>query len=258
MVSPWGRDSRRWSSASSTPASPAPRRSIASTWSRTARSCSLATTRRRRWRPRHGSWSGSSRRPRFSRRRSDSPRLYRVWEGTLDVAGASDRDARCDRHRQSLHRERGARSCCARATALSRRDARAARRLPARARRRERRHHLLVRRRTEPRDRSGRRPGAPTGAEHPAGALLGPARRARLGRFEHDATFERYADRITLQIVDVGAALDREIEWTDLDAQAPTDRGDYYYLRVNQLDGARAWSSPWWVGGERREKASQD
>ena len=26
-------------------------------------------------------------------------------------------------------------------------------------------------------------------------------------------------------------------------------RGDYYYLRVNQLDGSRAWSSPWWVGG---------
>jgi len=26
--------------------------------------------------------------------------------------------------------------------------------------------------------------------------------------------------------------------------------GDYYYLRVTQLDGARAWSSSIWVGGE--------
>ena len=27
-------------------------------------------------------------------------------------------------------------------------------------------------------------------------------------------------------------------------------QGDYDYLRVTQLDGARAWSSPIWVGGE--------
>ena len=32
------------------------------------------------------------------------------------------------------------------------------------------------------------------------------------------------------------------------------DRGqagsDYYYVRVTQLNGAHAWSSPVWVGGE--------
>ena len=32
------------------------------------------------------------------------------------------------------------------------------------------------------------------------------------------------------------------------------DRGEganWYYLRVEQIDGHLAWSSPWWVGGER-------
>ncbi len=28
------------------------------------------------------------------------------------------------------------------------------------------------------------------------------------------------------------------------------DPGDWYYLRVVQVDGHRAWGSPWWVGGE--------
>ncbi len=29
------------------------------------------------------------------------------------------------------------------------------------------------------------------------------------------------------------------------------DREDWYYVRVEQADGHLAWSSPWWVGGER-------
>jgi len=28
------------------------------------------------------------------------------------------------------------------------------------------------------------------------------------------------------------------------------DPGDWYYVRVEQVDGHLAWSSPWWVGGE--------
>ena len=46
----------------------------------------------------------------------------------------------------------------------------------------------------------------------------------------------------------------------DADADLATDdaasTGDYYYLRVNQLDGSRAWSSPWWVGGRGRESSA--
>ena len=190
---------------------------------------------------------------------SDSPRLYRVWEGTLDVAGAARRDARHDRHRQSLHRERDARSGCAGATALSRRDPRAPRRLPARARRRERRHHLLVRRRAGPRDRSRRRPGAPAGAEHPAGALHGPAGRARrrpLRARRHVRALRRphhACSWSTSRPARSGARVDRPRQ-----PAHRRPRGDYYYLRVNQLDGARAWSSPWWVGGRAARRQRLD
>jgi hypothetical protein len=39
--------------------------------------------------------------------------------------------------------------------------------------------------------------------------------------------------------------MDREFEYTDLDGVSP---GDYYYVRVTQLDGSQAFSSPFWVG----------
>ena len=56
----------------------------------------------------------------------------------------------------------------------------------------------------------------------------------------------RYADAITLRWVDPSASFDQPISFSD--AELPAD-GDYYYLRVTQLDGRMAWSSPWWVGG---------
>ena len=54
-----------------------------------------------------------------------------------------------------------------------------------------------------------------------------------------------YEDVVTLELSSVGV-LETEFSFTD--------RGgpdDYYYVRVDQVDGHRAWSSPWWVGGER-------
>ncbi len=56
----------------------------------------------------------------------------------------------------------------------------------------------------------------------------------------------RYTDAVTVRWVDPGGALDQPIAYTD--PEPPAD-GDYYYLRVTQLDGRMAWSSPWWVGG---------
>ncbi len=40
--------------------------------------------------------------------------------------------------------------------------------------------------------------------------------------------------------------LDYDFSYTD--EEKPHD-GDYYYVRVKQLDGDMAQSSPWWVGG---------
>jgi hypothetical protein len=51
-------------------------------------------------------------------------------------------------------------------------------------------------------------------------------------------------DRIELQLIAGDGALDQEFHYRDQD---PIHKGDYYYLRVRQVDGAMAWSSPWWV-----------
>jgi hypothetical protein len=66
------------------------------------------------------------------------------------------------------------------------------------------------------------------------------------GRLEHEmAPVGEHVDRVSLQVVNPDAPLDQKLEYTDLDAKGD---GDYYYVRVTQLDGGRAWSSPFWVG----------
>ena len=55
-------------------------------------------------------------------------------------------------------------------------------------------------------------------------------------------------DRITLQLIGDDQPLDYDFEFVDTGEMA---RGDYYYVRVKQLNGAMAWSSPIWVGGEQ-------
>jgi hypothetical protein len=53
-------------------------------------------------------------------------------------------------------------------------------------------------------------------------------------------------DTITVQIFGMTDSLDQEFEFADL---GPAAIGDSYYLRVTQIDGERAWSSPWWLSG---------
>ena len=54
-----------------------------------------------------------------------------------------------------------------------------------------------------------------------------------------------HTDAVSAQIVRGGGALDQEFSYIDRDEAKP---GDYYYLRVRQMDGSMAWSSPFWVG----------
>jgi hypothetical protein len=77
-----------------------------------------------------------------------------------------------------------------------------------------------------------------------AEALDGPAVR----EFEviDPATGKPSVDRITVQIFDATDSLDPEFQFADL---MPAHVGDSYYLRVTQIDGERAWSSPWWIAG---------
>ncbi len=56
-------------------------------------------------------------------------------------------------------------------------------------------------------------------------------------------------DAVTLEVIGLNQPMEAEIEFSDTGEIQP---GDYYYVRVDQLDGARAYSSPVWVGGEPR------
>ena len=58
---------------------------------------------------------------------------------------------------------------------------------------------------------------------------------------------DRHVDSIFLQVVNPQAPMDGEFDYLD---KANLQPGDYYYIRLTQLDGAHAWSSPIWVGGE--------
>ncbi len=81
----------------------------------------------------------------------------------------------------------------------------------------------------------------------PSADLSFPVSKFREGTSSHEFQVGRHRDYLTLRFIDAEALLDREFEFTD--TQDPM-HGDYYYLRIRQLDGALAWSSPFWVGGE--------
>jgi hypothetical protein len=93
----------------------------------------------------------------------------------------------------------------------------------------------------------------PNGADRPAAALPAINRTLHLADLLRSPAIEeqtivRSVDRVRLQLEPGDSALDQEFHYTDL---GDTSAGDYYYLRVRQVDGSMAWSSPWWVGGER-------
>lgn len=72
-------------------------------------------------------------------------------------------------------------------------------------------------------------------------ALAVPAERAES---EQILPVGGYQDRVT---VARSAGLSDDVAFRFSDTGDP---GDWYYVRIEQLDGHRAWSSPWWVGGE--------
>ena len=55
-----------------------------------------------------------------------------------------------------------------------------------------------------------------------------------------------YSDTVTFELVKKQVANSADFSFTD---QRPFGEGDYYYIRVTQMDDEMAWSSPVWVGG---------
>ncbi len=64
------------------------------------------------------------------------------------------------------------------------------------------------------------------------------------GRLERGLAAHGQTDRVTFQVIDAEATRDLDFEFVDV---ADPNSGDYYYIRVTQLDGAVAWTSPFWI-----------
>jgi hypothetical protein len=78
----------------------------------------------------------------------------------------------------------------------------------------------------------------------PAGSFRVPVRALMHGPARKEITTGLNVDAVRLRLVPPDAPLDVRFEFRETD---PTS-GDYYYLRICQVDGAMAWSSPWWIG----------
>jgi hypothetical protein len=81
----------------------------------------------------------------------------------------------------------------------------------------------------------------------PAQVVELPFNQIKTGLLVKELPVGPFIDSITVQLINREAPMDGQFDYADADNPQP---GDYYYLRVTQLDGARAWSSPIWVGGE--------
>lgn len=62
----------------------------------------------------------------------------------------------------------------------------------------------------------------------------------------HKLRVDRFEDTVSLRRVRPDPPMEQTVEFVD---EHDPNRGDYYYVRVKQTNGAMAWSSPIWVGG---------
>jgi len=67
------------------------------------------------------------------------------------------------------------------------------------------------------------------------------------GEIKKDFLVDVHTDTLSLKIINPESPMDQAFAFNDTTNPA---YGDYYYLRIRQVDGALAWSSPFWVGGE--------
>ena len=93
-------------------------------------------------------------------------------------------------------------------------------------------------------------PGDPGARDRPAAKLPEEDLEFTLGDlmagpFERGLQVAGNVDHVRSRIVAIEGAADVDLEYRDTTPPRP---GDWYFLRVGQIDGAMAWSSPWWVG----------
>ncbi|MCY3965688.1 MAG: DUF3604 domain-containing protein [Acidobacteria bacterium] len=183
----------------------------------------------------------------------DNPRGYRLWEGTLEVEGARvlqvvpaglDNPLRDQVSRLAPGAGHGARF---RILTRGRSDSFLVELDGAGP-------HTLLSFHLNESTESGFAPGIRPAARIAAANVAIRLDELEAGRLDVELPVGPHPDRLSVQVIDPAAALDREVEFVDLDG---VQDGDYYYVRVTQLDGGRAWSSPFWVGNRPASNGGQ-
>ena len=180
----------------------------------------------------------------------DNPRGYRVWRGTLEVEGATAHRRAPHRPRQPAARPPRVGPGHAAEGALPDPHPRPRRLDPARPRWRERADavHFQLDAAKEAGAASTRRPLHDIPAADVTLTLDDLDRRQARARDaagrracrSHRAPGGRRPERRSIASSTTPTSI----------AALEGRRGDYYYVRVTQLDGGRAWTSPFWVGGK--------
>ena len=83
-------------------------------------------------------------------------------------------------------------------------------------------------------------------AQIPAAQVVFHLSEEKNGQLRQTFKVDRYQDSITVRFIDPDGEMDRKIDVVDRES---IFNDDYYYVRIIQLDGSTAWSSPIWVGG---------
>ena len=85
-----------------------------------------------------------------------------------------------------------------------------------------------------------------TPAQLPAESFTFRLGDALTAKAKHELHVEHFVDTVVLRAIDPRGALDQAFDFKD---PVKPKHGDYYYVRVRQLDAGTAWSSPVWIGG---------
>lgn len=182
--------------------------------------------------------------------RGDNPRGWRPWRGRLEVVGAKLMEARptdfANADMQSLNPAEDDPNVLLFATA-TRGDASSIRlRL-----RNIKRKAKIVLSLEQAREHGGAPPIYRPPATLPASRLELHLRDLDRGMLQKTLSFDVFEDTVTLRRRIDDGAMDVRFEFND----TGTTKGDYYFVRITQVDDAMAWSSPIWVGddGARQE-----
>ena len=174
--------------------------------------------------------------------RGDNPRGWRPWAGTLEVTGAQLAAVTpTDFFNPDMQRLETAANGIVHFATITRGET-SSLRLTLRNVEPDARVRLVL----EAGDETGG--GPPFYRRHatvPASTVELPLAELRDGTVRRKLPFDVYEDTVTLRRLVTGGPQDVRFDIDD----TGSIHGDYYYVRVKQVNEAMAWSSPVWVGG---------